>query len=125
MSQEDVDQIKVDGQAVGIIGLKATMEEMALKYTDKPDDQEGLYFLTGGAAGYTNTYISPERLKQAVTVAEHGGVWVSQSLMSRLITGMTPTEEKDAPVLEGVDLNPGEPSKSQTPGWLLETRIIK
>ncbi len=31
----------------------------------------------------------------------------------------------EAPVLEGVDMNPGEPSDSQTPGWLLETRIIK
>ena len=39
MSQEDITQIKVDGQAVGIMGLKATMEEMAPKYRDKPDDE--------------------------------------------------------------------------------------
>ncbi len=35
------------------------------------------------------------------------------------------TSVPDAPVLEGVDMNPGEPSESQTPGWLTETRINK
>jgi len=31
----------------------------------------------------------------------------------------------DAPALDGVDMNPGEPSESKTPAWLTETRIIK
>ena len=39
MSQADVVQIKVDGQAVGIMGLKTAMEEMAEDYAEKPDDE--------------------------------------------------------------------------------------
>ena len=39
MSQEDVVQIKVDGQPVGIMGLKTVMEAMAKKYADKPDGE--------------------------------------------------------------------------------------
>ena len=31
----------------------------------------------------------------------------------------------EAPKLEGIDMNPGIPSKSQTPSWLKETRIQK
>ena len=31
----------------------------------------------------------------------------------------------DAPKLEGVDMNPGQPSKSKTPSWLEETKIVK
>ena len=38
MSQADVVQIKVDGQAVGIMGLKTAMEEMAEDYAERPDD---------------------------------------------------------------------------------------
>lgn len=60
MSQEDVVQIKVDGQAVGIMGLKATMEEMAPEYTDKPDDQVSTELL---ARFRTKNYI-PDRVKE-------------------------------------------------------------
>lgn len=69
---------------------------------DKPDDQEGLYFLKAGVAGYTNTYIAPELLKQAVAVAGSGGVWVSQSLMNKLISGMTSVNGKNAEALAGL-----------------------
>ena len=41
MSQEDVVQIKVDGQAVGIMGLKTAMEEMAEEYAERPDGEVG------------------------------------------------------------------------------------
>lgn len=39
MSQDDVMQIKVDTFTVGIIGLKAVMEEMAHEFADKPDEE--------------------------------------------------------------------------------------
>ncbi len=45
MSQDDVVQIKVDGQAVGIMGLKGIMEEMAGEYGDKPDNEAGAALL--------------------------------------------------------------------------------
>ena len=45
MSQEDVVQIKVDGQAVGIMGLKGIMEEMAEDYQERADDEVGAELL--------------------------------------------------------------------------------
>jgi len=60
VSQEDITQIKVDGQAVGIMGLKATMEEMAPKYRDKPDDEAAAELLN--RLGKKN-YIPIERRK--------------------------------------------------------------
>ena len=39
MSQEDIIQIKVGGEAVGIMGLKTAMESIAEDYADKPDDE--------------------------------------------------------------------------------------
>jgi small redox-active disulfide protein 2 len=37
MSQDDVTQIRVGSSGVGIIGLKAVMEEMAETYADRPE----------------------------------------------------------------------------------------
>ncbi len=39
MADDDVMQIKVDTFTVGIIGLKAVMEEMAREFADKPDEE--------------------------------------------------------------------------------------
>ena len=39
MSQTDVMQIMVDGQVVGIMGLKSIMEEMARDFAEKPDEE--------------------------------------------------------------------------------------
>ncbi len=45
MSQEDVVQIKVDKQSVGIMGLKRAMEEMPEEYAERPDDEVGAELL--------------------------------------------------------------------------------
>jgi small redox-active disulfide protein 2 len=39
MSQNDVTQIRIAGSPVGIIGLKAVMEDMAQAYGDRPDSE--------------------------------------------------------------------------------------
>ncbi len=39
MSHEDITQIKVDAQAVGIMGLKNVMEDLAEEYGDRPDQE--------------------------------------------------------------------------------------
>ena len=39
MSQEDVLQIKVDKQSVGIMGLNRAMEDLAEEYGDRPDQE--------------------------------------------------------------------------------------
>ncbi|MBL7203584.1 MAG: thioredoxin family protein [Desulfobacteraceae bacterium] len=65
MSQEDVTQIKVDGQAVGIMGLKTAMEAMAKEYADKPDDEVGAELLKRLSE---KNYI-PDRVKESYAKA--------------------------------------------------------
>lgn len=53
--------------------------------SDQPDHEEGLAFLKLGIVGYANTYISPERLKEALHVIGSGGVWLGQKVIQQLI----------------------------------------
>jgi len=53
--------------------------------SDQPDEEEGLTFLKLGIVGYANTYISSERLAEAVRVITSGAVWLGQKVMQRLI----------------------------------------
>jgi len=53
--------------------------------SDQPDEEEGLTFLKLGIVGYANTYISPDRLSEAVRVITGGAVWLGQKVMQRLI----------------------------------------
>jgi len=53
--------------------------------SDQPDEEEGLAFLKLGIVGYANTYISPERLTEAVRIITGGAVWLGQKVMQRLI----------------------------------------
>ncbi len=53
--------------------------------SDRPDEEDGLAFLKLGIVGYGNTYISRERLAEAVRVISMGGVWLGQKVMQRLI----------------------------------------
>lgn len=53
--------------------------------SDQPDEEEGLTFLKLGIVGYANTYISSERLAEAVRVIMSGAVWLGQKVMQRLI----------------------------------------
>jgi hypothetical protein len=39
MTQDDVVQVRVGGQAVGIIGLKAAIEEVANAYGERPEEE--------------------------------------------------------------------------------------
>lgn len=55
--------------------------------SDLPDDNEAYSLLRMGAVGYSNTYISAVRLKEAVHIALSGKVWVGQKLMRKIIAG--------------------------------------
>ena len=41
MSQDDIVQIRVNRQAIGIIGLKATIADMSKEYAERPDNEIG------------------------------------------------------------------------------------
>ncbi|WP_447553464.1 LuxR C-terminal-related transcriptional regulator [Vreelandella sp. EE22] len=52
-----------------------------------PDDREALLALDLGARGYTHTLSAPEVLKQVALVVTNQGVWVGQSLLSKVLSG--------------------------------------
>lgn len=64
---------------------RATPLSRIFLLSDQPDEEEGLTFLKLGIVGYANTYISPERLAEAVRVITSGAVWLGQKVMQRLI----------------------------------------
>jgi len=53
--------------------------------SDQPDHEEGLAFLKLGIVGYANTYISPDRLAEALRVIGSEGVWLGQKVIQQLI----------------------------------------
>jgi DNA-binding NarL/FixJ family response regulator len=53
--------------------------------SDQPGHEEGLAFLKLGIVGYANTYISPERLAEALQIIANGGVWLGQKVIQQLI----------------------------------------
>jgi len=64
---------------------RATPLSRIFLLSDQPDEEEGLTFLKLGIVGYANTYISSERLAEAVRVITSGAVWLGQKVMQRLI----------------------------------------
>ena len=52
---------------------------------DEPAQEEAMAALAAGAAGYCNGHAAPDVLRQVATVVEHGGIWVGQGLMQRLL----------------------------------------
>ncbi len=53
-----------------------------------PNDDEALAALGAGALGYCNAYAAPDVLKTVAQVVQQGGLWVGESLLSRLLGGM-------------------------------------
>ncbi|UCD65416.1 MAG: response regulator transcription factor [Deltaproteobacteria bacterium] len=64
---------------------RATPLSRIFLLSDEPNEEEGLTFLKLGIVGYANTYISAERLSEAVRVITGGAVWLGQKVMQRLI----------------------------------------
>lgn len=64
---------------------RATPLSRIFLLSDQPGEEEGLAFLKLGIVGYANTYISAERLSEAVRIITSGAVWLGQKVMQRLI----------------------------------------
>lgn len=70
----------------GCAGVRAAAPATRLfLLSDRPEPEEGLAFLKVGIVGYANSYISPERLQEALRVIENGGVWLGQQVVQQLI----------------------------------------
>lgn len=54
-----------------------------------PEDAQGLAVLAAGASGYCSALTLPSVLRQVADVVEHGGLWVGQRLMQRLVQGLS------------------------------------
>lgn len=65
--------------------------------SDNPTPEEGLAFLKAGIVGYGNTYITAERLTEALNIVSSGGVWLGQKVIQQLIleTSRNPTVRVD------------------------------
>lgn len=50
-----------------------------------PSQADTLQALSAGAVGYAHAYSAPQVLKEIRTVIAHGGIWLGQQLLKRLI----------------------------------------
>jgi len=114
--------------AENALGEHTVPDELGLVFSiAKPGIGVGSHFTLGDAlidnffAGVAETYDGPVLLAHDLSVFN---VTPEQIVVRQAKTDML-ASVPEAPVLEGVDMNPGEPSESETPGWLTETRIIR
>jgi DNA-binding NarL/FixJ family response regulator len=54
-----------------------------------PNEDEALAALAAGAQGYCNAYADPELLKEVAEVVRHGGLWVGEALLARMVGGLS------------------------------------
>lgn len=77
-------RLMVDGTICSEIRTIAPSSRIFL-LSDQPDHEEGLTFLKFGIVGYANTYISSQRLAEALHVIVSGRVWLGQKVIQHLI----------------------------------------
>lgn len=66
-------------------GLVLGPQQRLVVLADEPDEAVVTLALTAGAAGCCNSHAAPDVLRQVALVVEHGGLWVGQSLLQRLV----------------------------------------
>lgn len=77
--------------------LKNTIEKIVSHYShakiivlaNVPEDAEALHVLKLGAHGYSHAYVDAPVLNEIKTVVSHGGLWIGQALLQRLIVVTT------------------------------------
>jgi DNA-binding NarL/FixJ family response regulator len=55
---------------------------------NEPNDEKGLEALARGASGYCNAHAAPELLQTIESVIRSNGLWVGESLLNRLLSGI-------------------------------------
>jgi DNA-binding NarL/FixJ family response regulator len=65
--------------------LKGYPDAKLIVLANIPDQADTLQALSAGAMGYAHAYSSPEMLKEIRAVISHGGLWLGQQLLKRLI----------------------------------------
>lgn len=72
--------------AVGRSGAGVAVVVVALE----PEAAQALQALASGARGYCHAMAAPVMLREVALVVSHGGVWIGETLMSRLLAGLQP-----------------------------------
>jgi DNA-binding NarL/FixJ family response regulator len=65
--------------------LKSYPGSKIVLLTNAPTHAESLLALSAGAMGYAHSYSPPEMLREIRSVVTHGGIWLGQQLLKRLI----------------------------------------
>lgn len=65
------------------------MQAKIVVLANSPNHAESLHALRLGAVGYAHAYSAPEVLTEIKTVISHGGLWLGQQLLQRLIETST------------------------------------
>lgn len=60
-----------------------------------PDQQEALLALNAGAKGYCHALSNADTFKQIAVVVSHGGLWIGQELMSRVVSAAEKALSRD------------------------------
>ncbi len=69
--------------------LKHHKKAKVVVLANAPNHAESLHALSLGAMGYAHAYSAPEVLTEIKTVISHGGLWLGQELLQRLIETST------------------------------------
>ncbi len=70
----------------------ATERQADVRYVvmhDEPSDEKGLEALSHGASGHCNAHATPELLQTIASVVRNNGLWVGESLLNRLVGGIS------------------------------------
>ncbi len=68
---------------------------------DMPEDLDALACFAAGARGYCNSHANARILKLVAEVVMQGGLWVGESLMQRVISGLAQAYPAPAPAAAG------------------------
>ncbi len=106
VAQEDVSRITLastdivwvrlssaDIASAGNVDLVKQIANLArcVVMADIPGDEDALVAFAAGARGYCNSHANSRVLKLIARVVEDGGLWIGESLMQRLVTGIGKT----------------------------------
>lgn len=72
-----------------IAGVDRSSGQPLVVLADDPDERVVLEALAAGAAGCCNSHAAPAVLRQVALVVANGGLWVGQSLLTRLVGATT------------------------------------
>lgn len=72
-----------------IYGVDRSSGQPLVVLADDPDERVVLEALAAGAAGCCNSRAAPAVLRQVALVVANGGLWVGQSLLTRLVGATT------------------------------------